>query len=221
MISTQLESGAEIDASKIPTTANTSPATYFDWTEVPGEYWESDSDWHRTKKESYYKHLAELNQGRKVSAGRYNDRYITYTVNEDLIEALSTQLNLTGGQQARATRWFLSLDLERLGLRAECVAFAVCQYTIHEDESDARTCHPSCEADEVPDVFKRVRASLGIPGRKLDSIYGKIQHKIRTGSLSGKTAHDEYGIRALSGATLDDDAHERSGGAGGGGGGYK
>jgi len=184
-----------IDASKIPNTADTSPATYFKTDEIKGEYWDSKTDWFRSKKEAYYKHLADLNQGKKVSAGRYNTQYETYMLNKDLIDALSSQLCLTQRQQSRAENLFLSLDLEKLGLQAESVAYVVCQYIVHSDNDDKRQCHPSCDIDDIPREFIRVRDSIKLHPSLMESLYGKLQHKFRNPSESKTEHHDEYGIR--------------------------
>jgi len=172
------DSQISVDASKIPTTADTNPATYFVHSDLEKDYWDSEADWYRTKKKTYYKHLAELNQGKKVSAGRYNTRYETHMMNKDLIEALSSQLNLTHKQRNQAERNFLSLDLEELGLPAGYVAYIVCRFVVHTDEDDKRQCHPSCDFSDVPMEFARVRVSLKIQADEIQSIYGKVQQRL-------------------------------------------
>lgn len=190
-------SDISIDSSKIPRTANTSPATWFDYTEVSGTYWASDTDWYRTKKEDYFEHLATLNQGKKVAAGRFNTRYETYMMNRDLIDALASQLNLTQRQRNKARRHFLGFNLDEWGIRAEHLAYSVCQFVVHTDEEDNRKCHPHSDIDDVPDAFKRVRDSVKLPPGSMASVYGKVQHELSTNSIGNPVSHDQYGLGSL------------------------
>jgi len=204
-----------VDASKIPTTADTSPATYFDPSDVDQDYWLSKTDWFRTKKESYFRHLSELHQGKKVVTGRYNTRYETHQMNKDLIEALSSQLNLTTSQRSKAKRRFLSFDLEEFGVNAKYVAYVLCQFIVHDDPADDRQCHPSCDTADVPEVFIKVRNSIKLYPALGDTLYGKIQHRFRDEPVREPPTHDEYGIRRLSSA--DHDSTERNSRVRGGG----
>jgi hypothetical protein len=194
MSSKQQDSSSTVDSSKIPRTADTSPATWFDPTEVSKTYWESDSDWHRTKRESYYKHLAALHQGRKVAAGRHNDRYYTYTMNRDLIRGLSSQLGLTEEQRHRAEQHFHQFNLNNWGVRAEWVAYALCQYIVHSDDDDVRDCHPSSKNEDVPEAFGRVQNSIRFHPDRMYSLYEKVRRRLSGEEVTTVDHHDGYEV---------------------------
>jgi hypothetical protein len=171
------DSNIDIDASVIPSSTDAHPATTIGVEEVDrNESWDSETDWYTTKKYETYKRLSTLNEGQLVVPGRWNGPYNTQVLNRETVKSIATQLGLTASQQRKATAYYLAFDLERWGIRADVVAFALCQYLVHSDPSDKRECHP--KSDSVPDEFEDVQDSITIPERMLSKTYGKIQHKL-------------------------------------------
>lgn len=175
-----VNSDISIDASKIPATANTNPATQIGYQTVKkGKSWDSETDWLTTKKQETFSRYARLNQGKLVVPGRENTPYKTYETNRDTIETLSSHLELSESQRKEARCRFHALDLQDWGIRADVIAFTLCQYIVHNDETDVRTCHPHTEAEDVPKEFHTVFSSLDIPEDRLASAYGKVAHAMR------------------------------------------
>lgn len=173
------DSNLRIDSSRIPNCADAHPASTIGYNEVDrNECWNSATDWHTTKKRETYKRFSELNDGKLVVSGRYNDSFITYSQNKDTIESIGSQVELTQDQHRQALRYFSAFDLEQWGINAEYVAFTLCMYLVHTDEGDVRECHPMNDSEAIPDEFLRVRDSLQITSSSLCSTFGKVQTMI-------------------------------------------
>jgi hypothetical protein len=191
-----LSSEISVDASKIPKTADTNPATQIGYQEfAEGEFWDSDTYWAQTNKQKTFKRYSELNQGRLVVAGRWNTPYETYEVNRDTIETLSSHLELSESQRREARCCIHALDLEDWGIRGDVVAFTLCQYIVHNDEADVRSCHPHSEAEDVPKEFHTAFSSLDIPEDRLASAYGKVAHAMRYEQFSFEESANRWNPR--------------------------
>lgn len=162
---------------------DTNNATWFDYTEKTDGHMMSSSEWYKWVRQEYYKHLAEINRGRKRGAGIWNDPYHTYQSNRDLIRIISSQLDLSSVQRDEAEDWFLSFDLERWGVRKELVAYCLCAWIVHNDGSE-RKAHPDSPDDEKPDQFVNLPEQFGLRKEDLQKVYGKIGHHLRNESQS-------------------------------------
>lgn len=156
-------------------TPDTNNATYFLSDDVHGFY---PADFRLLKKSAHFAYLREVNEGLRL-LNRYSDPYITREAARDLIEALSSQLELTAREKAQARRNFLSLDREKLGLSLDLVAYCVCAFAVEKNEKNVtRRCHPNIPEDDRDDQFNQVAKSLGLTDRNVVKTYGKIQHRL-------------------------------------------
>jgi len=160
---------------------DTNNATWFDYNEATDGYWDSQSDWYRTTKYTYWQHLAEINRGRKRGVSYWNDPYHTYQANRDLIDAVGSQLNLLSRQHHVAKARFAQLNLNEWGLRADLVACCLCARIVHEDDSDKRRTHPNVPADheDKPIEFVEIAERFGVHEKEVVSMYGKLDTYFR------------------------------------------
>jgi len=157
----------------------TNNATWFDYNEETEGYFASSSDWYRTTRYLYFQHLAEINRGRKRGVSYWNDPYITYQSNRDLIEVIADQLDLLPRQRDQAKAWFTNLDLDEWGVRVELVACCLCSRIVHEDEDDERRTHPSVPDDKKPKEFVGMADRFNLREKDVRSMYGKIDAYLR------------------------------------------
>ncbi|MFA9417132.1 hypothetical protein [Natrinema sp. HArc-T2] len=167
---------------------DTNNATYLGWAN-----WDNQDEWpadfYIENKKKFFEHLDRMNQGLQ-NGYRANRPYQTYRMNRDLVATLADKLGMTTQQRGRAINWFTILDLQTLGLPAQTVAYCVCTYVVHSDESN-RECHPQTSEDEFDDLFRDIQAQLGIRQERFESVYGKVAHRIRTKDFE-PTIHDKY-----------------------------
>lgn len=156
-------------------TPDTNNATYFLSEDVSGYY---PADFLRLSKSAHFAYLKEINEGLRL-LGRYDDPYITREAARDLIEALSSQLELTAREKSQARRNFLSLDREKLGISLNLVAYAVCAFAVEQNNRNVtRRCHPNIPEDDRDDQFNQMAESLGLTQHNIVKTYGKIQHRL-------------------------------------------
>lgn len=154
---------------------NTRNATHFLPNEVNGYY---RADFRFLKKSRQYGHLKQLNEGRCLGLNRYNDKCITREMARDHIETLALKLDLTIQEREQARRYYLSLDLETLGLDANLVAHSVCCYAVEQNgRNEERRCHPNVPGEKRDDQFQEMEEKLDLTHRSVVKTYGKIQNR--------------------------------------------
>jgi hypothetical protein len=160
---------------------NTNNATWFDYNEETSGYWDSASDWYRTTKYHYWQHLAEINRGRKRGGSYWNDPYLTYQANRDLISVVGSQLSLLPHQREEAQAWFAHFDLEKWGMRVDLIACCLCARVVHEDDFDDRQTHPNVPDDheDKPMEFVKMSERFNLPQKHVVSMYGKVDTYLR------------------------------------------
>ena len=92
-----------------PRTPDTNAATYIPWWETPTEDERLDGSL-RTSMQKFYKDLDLYNSGSWTLMTR-NDSFETYRQKRDLINMLSSQLELNPEQRSRVRAQYLSLDM--------------------------------------------------------------------------------------------------------------
>lgn len=181
------------------TDVDTNHASWFKPEEIKStEDFESESDWRKTHKRTYWKHLNAQHRGLKNGAGRANKPFQTYLSNRHLSEALANALGLTESETAQAETWFRRLKFDQLGYDIRLSAFCVCLYLVKEDERDERQSHPNAWANWPPEF----RAYLdGLPPeqeRRLDKAYGKVASRLRAWTVGedepASSEMDKYGV---------------------------
>ena len=180
------------DAYDSLTKPDTNNATYIGWQKIDEEeYWLADH-LPRSKKK-YWEFLNQVNSGLR-NGKWWNDTYETYRTNRDLILNLTSHLYMRPPQRARATNLITRLDLQKLGLQAELVAFCICAYVVHDTEKDPRCGYPAKgQMENVTDELRSMQKSLGITNKQFRSTYAKVQH--RDGTVkSPDVDHDEYEV---------------------------
>jgi len=158
--------------------SDTTRDTYIGWSSwkscEAGSYWPADFKY--LKKGKYYQHLDEIDAGKK-NGKWYNSNYFRKQAKRHLFEAISSQLDLTEAQYSKAFSIFMKGDLSEWGIKMEIVAWSLCAYLVHSDESDIRKCHPLSES-ESEKRFDEVANSLDISSSQQLSTYGKIQARL-------------------------------------------
>lgn len=99
-------------------------------------------------------------------------------MNDNLLNALASQLDLSRSQKRCARGRFLSLDLSKWGQRAEVIAFCVCAVTVHPDETN-REYHPNQAIENRDLLFSKIADSLGISETMIRREYGKVEAHFR------------------------------------------
>lgn len=141
------------------------------------EYWAADYLY--LKKETHYQHIDRINAGLKNGPTWYNQAYLTAWTNRDLIDILAGNLSLTKAQKDKAISYFLNQDLGNWGIRKELVAWSVCAYTVHSDESDKRRTHPQATGDQRAEKFWEVAYSLDLAMKDRIKTYHKVESDMR------------------------------------------
>lgn len=179
-MSTEIASSTSTHLAQPPTNNRTIIAWHeYDenWTPAhAGHYW--PADYLYSRKEDYYRHLDDINAGRKNGPTWWNQPCFTYSENKDLIEILAGHLELTICQKERAVQYFLHQDLQMWGLRKELVAWATCAYIVHSDEQDVRQCHPLTKLDRSDGLFLKAAYHLDLSKKDRLKTYGKVQHDL-------------------------------------------
>lgn len=171
---------------------DTNNATYIGWDEISeSEYWLADTI--PRSKRKYWEYQNQVNSGLRNGTW-WNDPYETYRTNRDLILNLTSHVHMRSQQRTRALDLITRFDLQKLGLRAELVAFCICAYVVHETEKDPRCGYPTKgQMENVTDELRSMQDSLGITDRQFQSTYGKVQHRDRTAEPSD-VDHDKYEV---------------------------
>jgi hypothetical protein len=161
-------------------TPDANNATYFLAEEYTGRrYWMSNSDFLHNNKQHHFKHLKEINEGRKNGKCWYNDKYHTREDNKYLIETFSSQLGLTRPQSRRAESYFDAFDLQMWGVRKVIVAYALCAYVVKSDERNkVRRTHPNVSESDMDTLFVQMADSLDISHREFVTTYGKVRSEV-------------------------------------------
>ena len=171
-----------------PDNPDTNNATYIDSSDAGDGSFEADH-WLLDKQE-HYKHLNELNSGWNTGLNWYNNRLNTYQMAKDAINAISGQLDLTDKERSRARDHYVNLDREKLGLKAQLVAYCVCAYVVeNNDRNQNRRCHPNVPDEATDDLFQEVADSIGFRKKSITKTYGKIASRVPEVS---PTVQEEY-----------------------------
>jgi len=181
------------------TNVDTNHASWFKPEDVsPTEDFESESDWRKTHKQTYWKHLNTQHRGHKNGAGRANKPFQTYLSNCHLSEALATTLCLTDSETTQAEVWFRRLQFDRLGYDIRLSAFCVCLYLVKEDERDERQSHPNARANWPPEFRDYLGGLPPEQERRLYKAYGKVASKLRSWTVGedepASNEMDKYGV---------------------------
>lgn len=82
---------------------DTNYASWFDPDDVATtEDFQSESDWRKTHKRTYWKHLDTQHRGHKNGASRANQPFQTYLSNRHLSQSLANALGLTESETSQA-----------------------------------------------------------------------------------------------------------------------
>lgn len=160
---------------------DTNYASWFDPGDVNiTENFQSESDWRKTHKRTYWKHLNSQHRGHKNGAGRANKPFQTYLSNRHLSQSLANVLSLTESEKGQAEKWFRRVKFDQLGYDIRLSAFCVCLYLVKADERDERQSHPNSRAN-WPSPFQNYYESLPTEQqRRLFKAYGKVAAKLRS-----------------------------------------
>ena len=169
---------------------DTNNATYLAWFTLDNDD-EWSADFRFKKKRDHYEYLDQMNQGRR-NLDWWNKEYETYRANRDVASTLADKLELMSGQRRRAMELFTGLDLQQLGHPTNPVAFCVCAFVVHSDDT-GRKCHPQTTEADFDDCFAHLMVELDIRQKQFASIYGKVAHRIQRGELR-HVEHDKYGL---------------------------
>lgn len=151
-------------------------ATDIEHTSISGSvYW--GADYLYLHKRTYYQYLRGLNSGLRLGPSRYNSKKIVHDAAIDLVDAVSSQLDLTAAQRAKARGRFSKVDRKRLGQRLELVAFSLCALVVEQDPRNTqRRCHPNIQKSKFDDNFESVAQSIGVNETQFKKMYGKLEH---------------------------------------------
>lgn len=176
---------------------DTNNATYIGWTEIDeSEYWLADTV--PRSKRKYWEFQNQVNSGLR-NGKRWNDPYETYRTNRDLILNLTSHLYMRPHQRTRAIDLISRLDLQKLGLRAELVAFCICAYVIHDSENDLRCGYPAMGSmGNICEELREMQKSLGIK----DKEFRKHTEKFST-ETEVPNQHPSYTTNTRSTRTLN------------------
>jgi len=153
-------------------TGNRTEIAYED-DEITGERW--NGDYQELNKRVYYKHLSEINEGRRHTYHNVNSEYVTDNQLAYIAEVVSDRLHLNTMSTDRVPMLLRRLDRHRLGLRLIWVAHAVALFVVRNDERDERTAHPA--SDDRHEDFTEFEDDIEI--RNLASIYGTVASRLR------------------------------------------
>ena len=193
-----------------PRTPDTNAATYISWWEIPAKNERLEGSL-RTSSQKFYKDLDLYNSGLWTLMTR-NDPFETYRQKRDLIDMLSSQLELNSEQRSRVQAQYQSLDLSKQGVVMELVAFALCAYAVHSDSKRfdhyERKCHPQTPPQSTDPLFAKLLADFAKVGKfspkEFEKQYGRVQHQFngwiaelpheRVGSKESSKKFDRFGI---------------------------
>jgi hypothetical protein len=191
-------------------TPDANAATYIPWWEIPVDDERLEGSL-RTCAQKFYKDLDHYNSGLWTLMTR-NDSFETFRQKRDLINMLSSQLELNSGQRSRVRAQYLSLDLSKQGVAMELVAFALCAYAVHSDskrfDQYDRKCHPQTPAESTDPLFAEMLAYFvdveKFSVKEFEQQYGKVQHLFngwihelpqgRVGPTESSEEFDRFGV---------------------------
>lgn len=138
-----------------------------------------EADYRKLDKQEHFKHLKKLNSGWNTGLNWYNNRLNTYQMAKDAINAISGQLDLTDKERSRARDHYVNLDREKLGLKAQLVAYCVCAYVVeNNDRNQNRRSHPNVPDEATDDLFQEVADSIGLCQKSIVKTYCKIASRL-------------------------------------------
>ena len=193
-----------------PRTPDTNAATYIAWWKTPADEERLEGSL-RTSMQKFYKDLDLYNSGLWTLMTR-NDSFETHRQKRDLINMLSSQLELNPEQRSRVRAQYLSLDLSKQGVVMELVAFALCAYAVHSDSKQfnhyERKCHPQTPTESTDPLFADLLDYFIDAGRfskkEFEQQYGKVQHLFsgwihelpqgRVGPTESSEEFDRFGV---------------------------
>ncbi|GAB3700972.1 hypothetical protein [Halorubrum pallidum] len=170
---------------------DTNNATYLGWSDIP-QYEEWPADYHPPNKRDYFQYLDRLNSGLQNGPKYQNKRYETYCLNRWLILCMSSHLRMSDRLRQLAVDLFNGLPRSKFGVRIHVSALVTCGYVIHQHDP-RRECHPQTSAEAFDPFVEQERVNLRIPRKQYASLYGKIEHRVRTGQLT-PSKHDAYEV---------------------------
>lgn len=146
-------------------TPDTDNATYFDPNEV-------EETTNRKGTSVNHRRLRLYNRGTWKDRREENKKVTHRQDNLAILDALSSQLELTSFQKTKARTIFGNLELGQLGKPARLVAFGVCAVVANDDVPDGSRYHP--QMNDPDDVFEHIADRLEFTERQLHSIIGVI-----------------------------------------------
>ena len=193
-----------------PRSPDTNAATYISWWETPAEDERLEGSL-RTSLQKFHKDLDLYNSGLWTLMTR-NDSFETYRQKRDLIDILSSQLELNPQQRSRVRAQYRSLDLSKQGVVMELVAFALCAYAVHSDSKRfdhyERKCHPQTPTESADPIFTGLLTYFVEAGKfskkEFEKQYGKVQYLFnswthehpqgRVGPQESSEEFDRFGV---------------------------
>lgn len=157
---------------------DTQNETYISWQDepIPGRW--------------YWKKLDELNNGFRT-LDWLNQPLTRYLHNSHLIDAVCSQLDLTGLIREKVYHRFMGLNLQKQGRPSELVAFCTCAVTVHEDSVyTQRSYHPSQKDSNKDELFEHVRQSLDLREKDVASEYAKLSQKFNSEDMPDLSYRD-------------------------------
>lgn len=145
----------------------------YDDNKIKGEYW--DADYQELSKRVYYKHLSEINEGRRHTYHNINSEYETQNQLAYIAEVVTDRLRLNTMSTGRVLPLLEKLDRQRLGLRLIWVAHAVALFVVRNDDRDKRTAHPA--SDDRHEDFTEFEDAIDI--KNLASVYETVASRLR------------------------------------------
>lgn len=149
-------------------TPDTKNATYFD----PNEVEESNNNCGTSVS---YSRIQLLNRGTWKSRYEENKEVTHRRDNLAILDAISSQVELTDHQKAKARRVFDDLELGELGKSAKLIAFGVCAVVANDDVHRGSRFHPQME--DPDELFAELADRLGFTSSQLHSVVGIVNSR--------------------------------------------
>lgn len=146
-------------------TPDSDNATYFDPTEV------------KETTSINYKRLRLLNRGTWNDRREENKEARHRSDNLAILDALSSQLELTEHQKKKARREFDHLNLGKIGKPVNLVAFGVCTVVANDDVHNGSRYHP--KMNNPDELFAEIADDLNFTTTQLHSIVGVVNNRRR------------------------------------------
>jgi len=149
-------------------TPDTENATYFNYNEAeePNSY---------SKTPVNYKRIQLLNRGSWHSRYEENKEVTHRRDNLAILDALSSQVELTNFQKKKARRIFDELELGKMGRSVRLVAFGVCAVVANDDVANGSRFHPQMKNSD--ELFEGLADRLGFTEGQLHTIIGVVNNR--------------------------------------------